>query len=173
RINLTSIRSEEECITRHFGESLYLGQYEHWTEHTRLVDVGTGSGFPGLALKLIFPETPAMLLEPVAKKRAFLKEVIRACEIKNVAVRPERLDQFITLGEQQSVLTARAVGNAAGIISHARRVLEENGRLHLWLSRQQAEALRQERLGVEWVRQVHVPLSDGREILTGILAPLS
>ncbi|MGH9357598.1 MAG: 16S rRNA (guanine(527)-N(7))-methyltransferase RsmG, partial [Terriglobia bacterium] len=71
KINLTSIRNEEECVTRHFGESLLLSRYEDWTEGAKVLDIGSGAGFPGLALKLAFPRTETTLLEPIGKKRAF------------------------------------------------------------------------------------------------------
>lgn len=173
KINLTSIRDEEECVTRHFGESLYISRYEHWAGGTKLLDVGSGAGFPGLALKLVFPDVQATLLEPVAKKRAFLKEVIRACEMKHVAVRPERLDQISVSIEGQNAVTVRAVGKAVYTIIEASKILAEHGKLHLWLSRQQREALSGEKTEFEWVRQVHIPLSRDREIVTGILLPFT
>src|SRR3990172_6627889 len=82
RINLTAIRTPEGCATRHFGESLYLAR---WVElRGKLLDIGSGAGFPGLALKICSPELAVTLLEPVAKKRAFLKEVARACGFSEV-----------------------------------------------------------------------------------------
>ncbi|MGH9403017.1 MAG: 16S rRNA (guanine(527)-N(7))-methyltransferase RsmG, partial [Terriglobia bacterium] len=75
KINLTAIRTPEECVTRHFAESLFLARHEQL--NGRLLDIGSGAGFPGLALKVAVPELAVTLLEPVAKKRAFLKEVVR------------------------------------------------------------------------------------------------
>ena len=54
RINLTALRDPHACVQRHFGESLYLGR---WVElKGKLLDIGSGAGFPGLCLKIIFPE---------------------------------------------------------------------------------------------------------------------
>ena len=92
KINLTAIRDPEECVTRHFGESLFLAG--HRQLHGDLLDIGSGAGFPGLALKIVFPGISVTLLEPVAKKRAFLKEAARACGFSQVAVRGERLEEF-------------------------------------------------------------------------------
>ncbi len=92
RINLTSVRDARECVTRHFGESLYLSRFVHL--EGRLLDIGSGAGFPGLALKITFPKLHVTLLEPAGKKRAFLKEVARACEMDLVEVRSERLSEF-------------------------------------------------------------------------------
>ncbi|HLI29524.1 MAG TPA: 16S rRNA (guanine(527)-N(7))-methyltransferase RsmG [Terriglobia bacterium] len=169
KINLTSIRDEEECVTRHFGESFYLSRYEKWTGETKLLDIGSGAGFPGLALKLIFPEAEATLLEAVAKKRAFLKEVVRACGMGKVSVCPERIEQIAEMEGRYDAVTARAVGNVAGIITGARKILKERGKLHLWLSGRQSKELSREGISFEWVRCVHVPLSRDREIVTGVL----
>src|SRR2546422_9297920 len=97
RINLTSVRTPAECVARHFGESLYLSR---WVElRGANLDIGSGAGFPGLALKIAFPGLATTLLEPVAKKRAFLKEVARACAMESVEVRSERLEEFLGRSE--------------------------------------------------------------------------
>ena len=93
KINLTGIRDGESCVSRHFGESLYLGRWVRL--NGRLLDIGSGAGFPGLSLKIIFPDLSVTLLEPVAKKRAFLKEVARVCGMDLVEVRGERLEDFV------------------------------------------------------------------------------
>src|SRR5579863_5891470 len=116
KINLTSIRTEEECVTRHFGESLYLAR---WIAlQGNLLDIGSGAGFPGLALRIAFPELATTLLEPVAKKRAFLKEAARVCGISEVDVRPERLEDFVRQNPAAKfeTITARAVGHFDSLI---------------------------------------------------------
>ena len=91
KINLTAIRNPAECVTRHFGESLFLAH--HVNLQGSLLDIGSGAGFPGLALKIVFPELSVTLLEPVTKKRAFLKEAARVCGFSQVSVRGERLEE--------------------------------------------------------------------------------
>lgn len=110
KINLTAIRDPEECVTRHFGESLFLAR--HYQLHGDLLDVGSGAGFPGLALKIVFPGISVTLLEPVAKKRAFLKEAVRACGFSQVLVRSERLEALASANQLQTFdfATMRAVG---------------------------------------------------------------
>src|SRR2546426_994102 len=119
RINLTAVRTPEECVTRHFGESLYLSR---WVElRGENLDIGSGAGFPGLAPKLAWPALATTLLEPIAKRRAFLKEVARACGMESVEVRSERIEEFMGRGEAPveggekkrrrfDSTTARAVG---------------------------------------------------------------
>ena len=142
KINLTGIRDAPSCVSRHFGESLYLGR---WVElNGRLLDIGSGAGFPGLCLKIIFPDLSVTLLEPVAKKRAFLKEAARVCGMNFVEVRRERLEDFAGLAPPPvyDAATARAVGHLEELIPLASRCLKPGGELFLWLSRRQASETR-------------------------------
>jgi len=168
KINLTAIRSPEECVTRHFGESLYLAR---WIKlEGRSLDIGSGAGFPGLALKIAFPALAVTLLEPVAKKRAFLKEVARACQMERVEVRSERLEDFIRreplVGFDYA--TVRAVGQLERLVRGAAALLKAGGRLCLWVSEGQAASLIGAEEWFRWERPIPLPLSHRREIKVGI-----
>ena len=83
RINLTGLREATEIVERHFGESLFTGL--RIPESARsLVDVGSGGGFPGLPIAVLRPRLDVTLVESVAKKAAFLREVSR--DLDNVQV---------------------------------------------------------------------------------------
>ncbi len=172
KINLTAVRSGEECVTRHFGESLYLATVRELSG--MLLDIGSGAGFPGLALKIAIPKLAEVLLEPVGKKRAFLKEVVRACGMESVEVRSERLDEFA--GQHPAnqgysafdVATSRAMGKLEELIPQAGRCLKPKGNLYLWLSHQQGQALR----GTcpetfEWAEAIAIPGVERHEIWCG------
>lgn len=168
KINLTAIREPEECVTRLFGESLYLAR---WIElRGRLLDVGSGAGFPGLALKIAFPALAATLLEPVAKKRAFLKEVARACHLEAVEVRGERLETFAHLGRipRFDAATSRAVGHYEKLVPCLLRCLKPEGSLFLWLTHAQGSELGQTRATIEWQSPLRIPLTEKGEIWHGI-----
>jgi 16S rRNA (guanine527-N7)-methyltransferase len=174
KINLTGIRDAPTCLRRHFGESLYLGR---WVElKGRLLDIGSGAGFPGLCLKIIFPDLSVTLLEPVAKKRAFLKEVARVCRMHSVEVRRERLEDFAGSAGPPALYdaaTARAVGRLEGLVPEAARCLVAGGELFLWLSGAQASTLGYQQGGVERVRSLPVPGGSGGEIWCGRKAECS
>ena len=167
KINLTAIRDSEDCITRHFGESLYLG---YWVElNGRLLDIGSGAGFPGLSLKIVFPGLSVTLLEPIAKKRAFLKEVARVCGMNFVEVRGERLEDF-TRADSLPVYdaaTARAVGHLEELIPLASRCLKLGGEIFLWLSHKQAPRNRRQPRRDQKVRTITFPTSSQGEIWCG------
>lgn len=159
KINLTAVRDPEECVTRHFGESLFLAR--HMSIQGSLLDIGSGAGFPGLALKIAFPEISVTLLEPVAKKRAFLKEAARACGFNQVEVRPERLEDWAhpTPAPRFDFATMRAVGNLPAFVPLAAQCLKPNGNLLLWLTRDQASTLASIESGLVWREPLPVPLS--------------
>ena len=167
RINLTAIRSAEECITRHFGESLYLSRFV--ALHGRLLDIGSGAGFPGLALKIVWPQLAVTLLEPTTKKRAFLKEVARVCRMESVEVRPERLEQFAREGSHPlfETATARAVGSFDQLLPQASQCLKQKGRLCLWVSHKQSGSLIGASSRIKWLPPIPLPLGREREIWLG------
>lgn len=165
RINLTSIRNPEECVTRHFGESLYISRLLKL--EGSLLDVGSGAGFPGMALKIVFPIVSATLLEPIAKKRAFLKEVARACGLDSVQVRSERVEEFLSENAAFETVTARAVGRLDQLILAAARCLKPGGRVCLWLSLEQLPALIRTKTPIHWLDPVSLPISRQRVIVIG------
>lgn len=167
KINLTSIRTEEECVSRHFGESLYLAR---WIKlQGNLLDIGSGAGFPGLALRIAFPELATTLLEPVAKKRAFLKEAARVCGVSKVDVRPERLEDF---ARQNSVakydtITARAVGHFDSLVPQALNLIKPEGSICLWIGQNQGKSLLESSALVQWGAPIAMPIGREREIWVG------
>jgi len=167
KINLTAIRDPESCVVRHFGESLFLAT--HAELRGSLVDIGSGAGFPGLALKIPFPELAVTLLEPVAKKRAFLKEAARVCGFTKVAVRPERLEEFVLMAPPTyfNSATSRAVGKLERLVPQAAQCLEPGGSIFLWLTRDQGAELASIKGIVDWGEPLPVPLSRSRVILPG------
>ncbi len=167
KINLTAVRKPEDCVTRHFGESFFLVRVVRL--EGSLLDVGSGAGFPGLALKIPAADVRVSLLEPVAKKRAFLKEVVRMCAFENVEVRGERLEDFVRAhpGKAFDFMTSRAVGEVSKLASLSAVVLKPGGRLCLWLGRDQAAELYPQADRFAWADPIPIPLSRSNVILLG------
>ena len=167
KINLTAIRNEAECVTRHFGESLYVSS--HLRLHGSLLDIGSGAGFPGLALKIVFPELSVTLLEPVTKKRAFLKEAARVCGFDHVTVSGDRLEELAAASPAPTFdfATMRAVGNLDALVPLAAQSLKPGGSLLLWLSHEQASGLTTIDSGLTWQDPLPIPLSRTTEVWRG------
>jgi 16S rRNA (guanine527-N7)-methyltransferase len=81
RINLTGIRTPEEIVRRHFGESLLVGA--HAGACGTLLDFGSGAGFPGVPIQLLRPDVQVTLAESQGKKAAFLNEVVRSLGLQS------------------------------------------------------------------------------------------
>lgn len=167
KINLTSIADAEQCVTRHFGESFLLSHI--LAINGRLLDIGSGAGFPGLALKLLSPGLEVVLLEPVSKKRAFLKEVARACRMDLIEVNGSRFEEFAHKEVKQSfdIITSRAVGNLELMVQSSRALLKPGGYLCLWLGSRQIQAIQTENSELNWLVPAAIPLSRDRVILVG------
>ena len=167
KVNLTAIVDSEECITRHFGESLSVSRWVRLSGG--LLDIGSGAGFPGLSLKIVFPELAVTLLEPVGKKRAFLKEVARTCGMNLVEVRGERLEDFVRAVPTAvyDAATARAVGHLGELIPLASRCLKPGADLLLWLSYQQAADLGARQGDFERIQLITLPEGFQGEIWWG------
>jgi 16S rRNA (guanine527-N7)-methyltransferase len=169
-VNLTAVRRPEEIVMRHFGESLYVTKFAKL--EGGLLDVGSGAGFPGLAIKIVRPATTVVLLEPVAKKRAFLKEVIRACRFSRVEVEGARVEDFCSgHGEEFDSLTLRAVGSFGTVLPAVAGCLRRAGHLYAWLTGAEALQLKRDipefsRL-LTWAEPIVLPASRDREIWVG------
>lgn len=169
KVNLTAIRDPEEGVRRHFGESIFIARHVQF--HGELLDIGSGAGFPGLALKIVCPELSATLLEPIAKKRAFLKEAVRTCGFHGVAVRPERLEDFLLAapGPKFDFITSRAVGDQGNLIQLATRCLRPQGSLCLWTTNAQAIGFGVLEPRLTWVEPIPIPQSRVGVICRGVM----
>ena len=110
KMNLTAIDDDEGIYLKHFYDSLLSIKYVKY-EGT-LADVGSGAGFPGLVLKIAYPELKVDLIEPIKKRCTFLKEVIETLDLKDVEVINERSEDLAKMKrEKYDIVTARAVAD--------------------------------------------------------------
>jgi 16S rRNA (guanine527-N7)-methyltransferase len=120
RVNLTAITDYDGVQVRHFLDSLTvgaaalqeLGANELPADNFSLIDIGTGAGFPGVPLKILWPNIKVVLTDSIGKKIVFLKELITALGLDNVdvlTVRAEELGQNKAHRQRYDVATARAV----------------------------------------------------------------
>ena len=114
KINLTAITEHDEIFDKHFFDSLLL--VDRNLKGT-LVDVGTGAGFPGVVLKIAFPELKVILVEPIKKRCVFLESLIEKLDLKNIEVVNERGEDYsLKHREEFDYVTARAVSNLNNLI---------------------------------------------------------
>lgn len=126
KINLTAITETEEIYEKHFYDSLLLAF--HSKMEGSLVDVGTGAGFPGVVLKIAFPDLRVILIEPLKKRCVFLNELIAKLGLKDIEVINDRGEDYSLLHrEEYDFVTARAVTNLSALIEICGAMVKVNG----------------------------------------------
>jgi 16S rRNA (guanine527-N7)-methyltransferase len=164
-INLTAIEDPIEILARHFGESLFAASLLK-IGGTRLADVGTGPGFPGLPLKILSPEMQLTLFESNSKKCAFLTEIVQRLQLNSVNVMKQRYEKYGSGNEGFDFVCSRALGDYPVFLPWARGVLKPGGSLILWLGTDESIRLGR-RKEFFWDSPVPIPDSQRRVILIG------
>ncbi len=116
KINLTSIKDENEIVIRHFIDSLSVVPFIK--DESRVLDIGSGAGFPGIPLKIVNPSIQLTLLDSTQKKVFFLLELINKLELIGVNAvwgRAESRDNGVKRG-YYSYVVSRAVGKIEGLV---------------------------------------------------------
>jgi 16S rRNA (guanine527-N7)-methyltransferase len=175
RINLTAIRHEEEIVTRHFGESLFAARHlfpgvarAPSPAKIRLIDIGSGAGFPGLPIKIWAPEIALTLIESNQKKATFLREIARQVTLTDINIFSGRAEDFPNTAE---VVTLRAVERFESILPIAARLVAPAGRLALLISQAQLAQARELIPTFTWAPALPIPLSASRILAIGTREP--
>ena len=169
RVNLTAIRDPLEILYRHFCESMYAAVTVP-VEKGRLADVGSGGGFPGLALKIIRPNLDVFLVESNIKKVTFLAEVIRELGLRGAQVLARRYEE---LGEEMAPLdyvSSRALGEFPAFLEWAKSELIAAKQVILWIGARDLLGIQQIQ-SWDWHEPIDVPHSLRRLLLVGTKKP--
>ena len=164
-VNLTSVTEPLEIVRRHFGESMFAAKLLP-VENCRLADVGTGAGFPGMALKISRPEIRLTLIDSNKKKCAFLAEAVRSLALTGVEILPERFEQIRPEALPVEVVTSRAVGNFKQLLRWSSKALVHRGHAILWVGSEDATRIASEESWT-WQPAMRIPDSQRRFILIG------
>lgn len=165
KMPLTSIQNPEQVVRFHFGESMFALALED-ISNGRLADLGSGAGFPGLALKLARPSPSVTLIESNKKKCAFLQEVIRSLDIHGAKVMASGFESSLIAPNSLSFVTCRALAQHSKVVDWARERLAPGGSVILWLGEKDCEEVAATG-GWEWSQPALIPGTRGRFILRG------
>jgi len=169
KVNLTAIRDPLEILHRHFCESMYAAEAIP-LEKGRLADVGSGGGFPGLALKIIRPGLHVFLVESNIKKVTFLAEVIRELGLSGAQVLARRYEE---LGEEMApvdYVCSRAMGEFPSFLEWARSEQIAAKQVILWIGAR--DLLEIQKIHTwDWQEPIPVPNSLRRLLLVGTKKP--
>lgn len=112
KVNLTRIIEEKDVYLKHFYDSITLYKAIDLNENLSLCDIGTGAGFPGLVLKIVFPTLHITLVDALQKRVNFLKTVIDNLGLTNIEVYHERGEEFARKNREKfDIVTSRAVAS--------------------------------------------------------------
>lgn len=169
RVNLTGLRQPRAIVRRLFAESLYLTrvlEVRGW-----LVDIGSGAGFPGLALKLAVPDLRVTLVEARQRKCAFLKETARECGFSAVDVVCDRFEDWVRRWQHETksdCATTREVSMNKKLLKAMAAILGPGGHVVLSTSCGIADEIRRIPGPFLWKDAKPIPHAGGDVVLVGI-----
>lgn len=128
KINLTGITKKEDVYLKHFYDSLTMQKIVNLYNVETLCDVGTGAGFPGLVLKIMFPNLKITLLDALNKRINFLNDVIEKLELKDIETVHSRSEDYALKNREKfDVVTARAVASLPVLMELCVPLVKEQG----------------------------------------------
>ena len=130
KMNLTAITEPKEIILKHFIDSLTILKYID--DNSKLVDVGTGAGFPGVPLSIMNPTLKITLVDSLNKRLIFLKEVVKELNLKNIEIvhaRAEEFGQNKNYREKFDIATSRAVANLVTLSEYLVPLVKIGGKI--------------------------------------------
>lgn len=127
KYNLTSITEESQVYLKHFYDSLTITKIID-LKNQYLLDIGSGAGFPGLVLKIVFPNLHITLMDSTSKKCHFLEKVIQELNLKDISVINARAEEYAkTNREKYDIVTSRAVAPLKHLLEYSIPLLKING----------------------------------------------
>lgn len=169
-MNLTAITDFDEVLKKHFTDSVSLIRAipDLGEKKYRIIDIGTGAGFPGIPLKIVFPNISVVLLDSLNKRVNFLKEVISKLQLTDITAVHGRAEDFAKNKEYREsfdLCVSRAVANLATLSEYCLPFVKKNGRFISYKSEKVSEEFEISRkaisvLGGEYENQVTFELPD-------------
>ncbi len=127
KINLTRIIEENEVYAKHFYDSLTLIKAVDLRKNVTLLDVGSGAGFPGIVLKIVFPNLKITLVDSLLKRIKYLNIVIETLQLKNIEAIHTRIEDYAKKKIQFDIVTSRAVANMTKLYNYCIPVVKNGG----------------------------------------------
>lgn len=129
-MNLTGIVEYHEVVIKHFIDSILINDYFDFSKKSNIIDVGTGAGFPGIPLKIVYPNINITLLDSLNKRVKFLQEVIESIGLENVNCIHGRAEDFghnSEYREKYDLCVSRAVANLSTLSEYCLPFVKQNG----------------------------------------------
>lgn len=131
RFNLTAITNFEQVVLKHYIDSVSLIQVDkNFNEYNKIIDVGTGAGFPAIPIKILFPNLDFTLLDSLKKRVNFLQEVINRLQLKSIVAIHGRAEDIASSKEHREnydLCISRAVANLATLLEYCLPFVKVSG----------------------------------------------
>jgi 16S rRNA (guanine527-N7)-methyltransferase len=124
KINLTRIVDEKDVYLKHFYDSLTITKEVDLSKVNTLCDVGTGAGFPGIVLKIMYPNLKVTLIDSLQKRVNYLNEIIKVLELTDIEAIHSRGEDY---KGSFDVVTSRAVANIEKLVDYTMHLVSKDG----------------------------------------------
>jgi 16S rRNA (guanine527-N7)-methyltransferase len=145
RINLTSLTDDLDIINKHFIDSLLIFRYGQFQHGSKVADVGTGAGFPGIPIKIYQQDIRLLLLESIGKKAWFLEHITTRLKLENVDVvndRAEVIARSLEYREQYNLVVARCVAELPVLAEYCLPLVSVGGKFVAYKGHKAEEEVR-------------------------------
>ncbi|MCX7843340.1 MAG: 16S rRNA (guanine(527)-N(7))-methyltransferase RsmG [Clostridia bacterium] len=168
KMNLTAIEDDHDVVIKHFIDSLSILPYME-NKDDRLVDIGTGAGFPGIPVKIVYDSINVTLLDSLDKRIKFLNEVISAIELKGIFAYHGRAEEYGAkqeFRENFDIATARAVANLPVLLEYCLPFVKTGGYFiamkgsNLEEVHNSQKALKELGGEIQSIKELNLPFSD-------------
>lgn len=151
KINLTAIVEEKEVAVKHFYDSITPLMFTDIKEKAKVIDVGTGAGFPGIPLKILRPDINLTLLDSLNKRLIFLEEVMKKLNIQGdlIHMRAEEGGRNVKLREKFDIATSRAVANMNTLSEYLIPFVKKGGKVIALKGKNGTEELNKAKGGIK------------------------
>jgi 16S rRNA (guanine527-N7)-methyltransferase len=169
-MNLTRIASPAEAAVKHVLDSVL--PWRLFGGARRVLDAGTGAGFPGVPLSVVLPDVDFVLAESVQKKAHFVESLCEPLDLSNVRVLPQRAEELV-VGYRPDIITARAVAPLSRIVELFSKALALGSRLLLYKGPDVESELAQiasKRISTEVVLRYDLPNGLGTRTMVSVFA---
>ena len=161
--NLTSVKNTE-IVTHHFLDCLAVIPF---IKSSRLLDVGTGAGLPGIVIAIVNPDIKVSLIDKVGKKITFIKRIIAELEIKNIEIYHERVE-LLTSEEKYDGIISRAFSNMEVFIKSTKHLIKSQG---VWYGMKSKKILDDEMININdpWaLEKLDIPFLQAERYLVKV-----
>lgn len=167
KVNLTTITEPEDFIKKHFIDSVAIGSFSQMKDAQTVIDVGTGAGFPGVPLAILFPDKKFLLMDSLNKRIRIIEEIVQEIGLKNAAFRHGRAEEMAQkreYREQFDLCVSRAVANLAVLSEYCIPFVRVGGWFAAYKTGAAEEELREslraiELLGGQYVENMQLNIS--------------